>query len=73
LALRSLTEITTVESEYQLQAFLLRRKYQEEVRGSAAEIASVDEGLSVGNAAAGSGQWDDAMAAFTRAAELVAK
>jgi tetratricopeptide (TPR) repeat protein len=73
LALRSLTEITKVQSEFQQEAFVLRRKYQEEVKGSAAGIVSFDEGLSVGNAAARAGQWEEAVSAYAKAAEFASK
>jgi hypothetical protein len=73
LALRALSEITRVPSEYQQEAFILRRKYQEEVKGSTSEIVSLDEGLSVGNEAARAGQWDEAVSAYERAAELASK
>jgi tetratricopeptide (TPR) repeat protein len=72
-ALRSLSDITKVQSEYQQEAILLRRKYQEEVKGSTSEIVSLDEGLTVGNSAARSGQWEEAVAAYGRAAEFAAK
>jgi hypothetical protein len=73
LALRSLSDIAKVASEHQQEAILLRRKYQEEVKGSVGDIVSLDEGLTVGNAAARSGQWDEAVTAYARAAELAAK
>jgi tetratricopeptide (TPR) repeat protein len=73
LALRSLSEITKVQSDYQQEAFVLRRKYQEQVKGSTSEIVSLDEGLSVGNAAARTGQWEEAAAAYAQAAEFASR
>ncbi len=68
---KQLTDITKVRSEYQQEAFLLKRQYQGEVKGGDdVEIASFDEGLAVAGEAYQSARWADAVAAFTKTLTL---
>ncbi len=70
LALRALTEISKLRGEYQQEAFVLRRKYQQEGGALASDIASFDEGLSLGDSAASVGDWPAAASAYQKAIEL---
>ncbi len=68
---KQLTDITKIRSEYQQEAFILKRQYQAEVKGGdEVEIASFDEGLAVANEAYQSGRWADSATAFTKTLTL---
>lgn len=68
---KALTDITKVRSEYQQEAFLLKRQIQGEVKGGEdVEIASFEEGLAVSADAYQSARWADAVAAYTKTIAL---
>lgn len=68
---KQLTDITKIRSDYQQEAFILKRQYQAEVKGGDdIEIASFDEGLAVSNEAYQSGRWADAVTALTKTIAL---
>lgn len=68
---KQLTDITKIRSEYQQEAFILKRQYQAEVKGGEdVEIASFDEGLAVSNEAYQNGRWADAVTAYTKTLTL---
>lgn len=73
--LKTLSEIAKVPSDHKNEAILLRRQYQGEVKGgeTAVEIASFDEGMAVAQEAVASGQWSDAIGAYTKSISLADK
>ena len=72
--LKTLGEISKIESIYRQEAFLLRRQYQSEMKGGEdVEIANFAEGIAVATDAAQSGRWADAIAAYTKSLPLADK
>ena len=66
----TLSEMIKVRSAHQQEAILLRRQHSK--AGAQADVASFDEAVALGDAAAGGEQWADAVANYTRALKLAA-